>query len=163
MHFLKFSKKGFSIVILFTGISLPVWPQNPGGKSSLSIEFMGVAQTVSVNYERVLIHKSIYFLNGRLGLGLEAFLRPGIPHGITLCFGKKNSFFETGLLSYFGPTTFGYADTKRDNWYYLAPVIGYRRQKSKAVLLKIYICLLVPFNQEYDLAFLPGLGVGYTF
>jgi hypothetical protein len=114
--------------------------QEQSSRHAVSAEVFGVAGYGSVNYEHFFSQKEERFLAFRIGLAFvpkyvkvqgqlglpQPILGFGLPHGVTVNFGRKN-YFETGMYGNFSllpddaePTVYKY--------YYLGPMIWYRRQ-----------------------------------
>jgi len=151
-----------AIAALFTSVTLTFAQELPA-KRSFSFEVAGVSRTVSVHWERILARHPGYFVCARLGFGLSLELspEPSIPHGVTFNFGKKKSFFETGLLASLGPTSFGYADAS-SVMYFFAPMVGYRRHPARGFVFKIYFTTFIPVQKNPEVIPSAGISFGFT-
>jgi hypothetical protein len=91
-------------------------------------ELLGANFGLSVNYERVIVNKKHFMLNGRIGLGTLLLLWSS-TYSMSGNFGGKNNFVELG----FGRTDYtvlipGVYGSGPSNFIY--PLIGYRYQKK---------------------------------
>jgi len=91
-------------------------------------ELLGGNLGVSINYERAIINKKHFMLNGRIGLGTLLFMWSS-TYSMSGNIGGKNNFLELGFgrtdYAVFIPGVFGNGPS---NFYY--PLIGYRHQKK---------------------------------
>ena len=101
--------------------------------NNISLNFLGDASQISINYEKQYLVGKSYILSTRVGLGynqefclsfwgvscspVKDYLT--IPHHFTANIGKRRSFFEFGLGG-----TILYGETSDP--YILYPIIGYR-------------------------------------
>lgn len=127
----------------------------------MSFEILGPGGYGSINYERNFNRKENRFMTFRAGLGLTDVLLLGVPHGLTMSFGRKN-YFETGVLANLGYSTFGFVDGPA-SFYFLGPTIGYRRQAPGKWFFRVFANLAITV-QRYPEAYAGGgLGIGFPF
>ncbi len=138
-------------------------------KNNISINLLGDASLVSVNYERLFVINPSFFITAKLGIGYnEEFCLFGcddrekyltIPQHITGNFGKGKNFFEFGLG---GSIISGH--TVQD--YTLYPMVGYRLQplKSDKLNFRVYLQYPVTGSAMDEILFIPiGFSFGYCF
>jgi hypothetical protein len=127
-------------------------------KNNIYLNALGVDVSIfSINYERLFLVRSKFFITGELGIGYNKVVEfevgqwsdapvinfhgdyLTIPHHITINVGKHKSFFEFGI----GGTAIIGNDAPQ--YYYLYPIIGYRLHplQSKKVNVRIYASLPV--------------------
>lgn len=140
--------------------------------NSISINLLGDASIISVNFERIFLISSTFILTGKLGLGYneefqfcifgscpppEKYLT--IPHHVTGNLGKGRHFFEFGLG--------GTIVSGNTNQYYLFyPIVGYRLLPLKSNKVNFRIFGQIPFSglETEDILFIPiGLNLGICF
>ena len=164
------------IVLELTSLSLTAqgFTNSPSErpKNNVYLNLSGDASVFSMNYERLFISNSKFFLTGKLGIGLGQNLPIGrldtyltIPQHITGNIGSGISYFELG----FGASLINGAG----NTYYIAyPIIGYRIQprNSNNVIFRVFANIPIgSYDSLMDptgdgLIFLPiGISVGGSF
>lgn len=114
-------------------------------KNAISLEIGGNGLFLSANYQRHFPITEKCFLSGEVGIGSVPFVGGlSIPHQITINFGQKNSFFETGVGgSYWTGKTNASGYTEREFSYMVSPIIGYRLQTPKGFLFRGYLSPLI--------------------
>lgn len=136
---------------------------------------------VAINYERLFLMRSKFFLTVELGIGYnkqvdiwESGQKPNyltFPHHLTMNVGKRKSFFEYGI----GGTLFLGEDLPENKlgetvYYDIYPIIGYRLHplKSKKVNFRVFASFPPSFiiSEWETLTFwwFPlgvGLGIGF--
>jgi len=138
--------------------------------NNFNLNILGEASIISINYERLFLINSRFFLTGQLGIGyneefqLNLFGGPPpekyriISHHITGNLGKRRHFLEFGLG--------GAIITGNTNKHYLlGPIVGYRLQplKSNRINLRIFGSIPV-IGFETDIMYIPfGLSLGVCF
>ena len=140
--------------------------------NNISVNVLGDASLISLNYERLFLINPNTFITGKIGIGYNEEFQlfswgdatpPSkyltIPHHITVNFGKRKHFFEAGLGG-----TFIHGNTSQH--YIPYPIVGYRLQplKSNKLNFRVFVCF--PFSgldskQTDDIIFsLLGLSLG---
>lgn len=139
-------------------------------KNSIDLTVGGMGLGASINYSRILLVKSKYFINASVGIGTVPSIGGiTIPHQLTYNFGKKNSFLELGVGgSYWSGKSNDSGYTETLNSYQLSPIIGWRKHFKNNMLFRIYANPLFHINGEYyieNYEVIPYLGVsiGYNF
>lgn len=144
--------------------------KRPG--NNLTLNLLGDASIISINYERFIVITPALFAPGKLGLGHNkeyrlCFFGPctsspdiylTIPHHFTLNLGKKSNFFEFGL----GGTIINGNTTQN---YLLYPVFGLRTLPFNSNKINFRIYLQFPFSgmEAEDIVFIPvGLSLGLS-
>ncbi|UZR94095.1 hypothetical protein [Chondrinema litorale] len=145
--------------------------------NSISLNLLGDASLISINYKRQFIINPSFILTSKLGAGFnkefqlnlcfsgsctnspspEIFFT--IPHHITGNIGKERHFFEFGL----GGTNI-VGNTSQPYLFY--PIIGYRLSPEEADNINFRIFLQVPFSglDTDKILFSPlGLNFGISF
>jgi len=169
-------KIALPIILLFTGIVL--FAQNQEDTldlrpvNNISLNLLGDASIISINYERQFLLSPNFILSGKLGLGYntefkicifgpcsppENYLT--IPHHITGNIGKERHFFEFGL----GGTIINGNTTQH---YLLYPIVGYRILPLRSKKISFRIFTQIPFSglETDDIIFIPfGLNLGLSF
>jgi hypothetical protein len=139
-------------------------------KNSIDLTVGGTGLFASINYNRVLLIKSNYFINTSVGVGAVPVTGGiTIPHQLTFNFGKKNSFIELGLGGTYWSgksNASGYTETLYS--YQLSPIIGWRKHFNNNLIFRVYANPLFHVSGEYyieDYPILPylGLSLGYSF
>ena len=130
------------------------------GNRAWNIELGGLGQRISFDLEWAGKHRSNGFWVARAGIAKYADFF-GIPHSITRNFGRQKHFFEIGLGGSLGPTGFGYLDGE-GSFYYIAPIVGYRRHPSKGFQFRAFAS---PFITPYGIetAGIVGISLGKVF
>jgi len=138
--------------------------------NNVYLNLLGDGSYVSINYDRLFINSPIFFLSGKLGLGIindelklygsssSPITYLTVPHHITGNLGLQRGihFLEAGL----GGT---FASSGNNQQYYLYPVIGYRIQPKKQKGLCFRIFISIPL-WSYNHLFIPvGLSLGGNF
>lgn len=149
-------------------------PSNVRPINGININLLGDASLVSINYERLLLINSNFFIAGKAGLGYnedfnicifgpcsppEKYLT--IPHLITGNLGIDVLFFEFGL----GGTLIS-GNTNRHYLFY--PIVGFRLQPLKSIGMNFRGFFQYPhidvLHEVNSLLFLPfGLSLGVCF
>lgn len=104
-------KPFFTIFLLFFGLFLQAQNTNSivrqGGYFTEEIGGNAPIPTLSLDYEYIKPLNEKMFLSTRVGancfVGLTGY-DVGVPHGVSLNFGKKHFYFETGLNGWYGFT-----------------------------------------------------------
>lgn len=141
--------------------------------NSISLNLLGDASIISLNYERQFLVSPTFILSSKLGFGYneefqlcisgpcssapEMYLT--VPHHITVNIGKGRHFFEFGL----GGTIINGNTTQP---YLLYPIVGYRILPLRSNKINIRIFGLLPFSglETDDILFIPfGLSIGESF
>lgn len=168
------------LAILFVVLSTILIAQNKvtsddiRPENNISLNLLGDASIISLNYERLFLINSTFFLTGKLGLGyneefelslwgtsdsepVEKYLT--IPHHITGNYGKGRRCFEFGL----GGTIINGNTTQH---YLTYAIIGYRVQpfKSRKTNFRIFGNIRFASTNTDDILFIPfGLSFGHCF
>jgi len=71
----------------------PAQEKIPRNKNAVTGQ-LGGGGFLTLNYERILLQKQNYFLNGSIGAGISA--GPALPLTLSFNFGKENDLFEVG-------------------------------------------------------------------
>jgi hypothetical protein len=170
------------IILLTSGTNLLAQnkeePTAKRPRNNVNLNLVGNASLISINYERLLLIKPIFFLSGELGIGYNTTVSFNffgafgaeesgstnhltIPHHITGNLGKGRHFFEFGL----GGTII----TGGLHNYILYPIIGYRLQplRSKKVNFRLFGSYPIygkDVEDTLDIIFSPvGLSLGVCF
>lgn len=144
--------------------------------NNISLNLLGDASYISINYEKQYLVGKSYILSAKLGLGynqefcislgtgscspVEDYLT--IPHHFTANIGKRRSFFEFGLGG-----TILYGETSEP--YILYPIIGYRflPMQSNKINFRLYFLPPPyadgPFGHPDILFFIVGASLGISF
>jgi len=124
----------------------------------------------SVNYSRILLVKSNYFINASVGINTLPFVGGiTLPHQVTFNFGKSSSFLELGIGgSYWSGKSNASGYTETINSYLLSPIIGWRKHFKNNLIFRAYANPLFHISGEYyieDYSVIPYLGIslGYSF
>ena len=166
---------------LYTSILLYAQKQeeiiNTRPLNSISLNLLGDASIVSLNYERQFLISPSFILTSKLGSGyneenqlsicFSGSCPPSpsperyftIPHHITGNLGKGRHFFEFGLGG-----TFILGNTTQP--YLLYPIVGYRILPLQSDKINFRVFSLIPFSGLYtdDIVFIPlGLNLGISF
>lgn len=130
----------------------------------------GTGLFVSVNYSRILLVKSNYFINASVGIGTVPFTGGiTLPHQVTFNLGKKSSFLELGIGgSYWSSKSNSSGYTETVNSYQLCPIIGWRKHFNNNLIFRAYANPLFHISGENyieDYSVVPYLGIslGYSF
>lgn len=171
-------KKQNSVLLLILFVSNLLLAQENNSKQQVlpikknNVEFTvaGMGLGISINYNRVLLMKSNYFLNASAGIGSVPFSGGlSIPHQLTINFGKKSSFFELGIGGvYWTGTSSATAEQEKLYSYQIAPIIGFRKHVKQRLVLRVYTNPLflvsgVPLYENYDIVLYLGFSVGWAF
>ncbi|MBT34180.1 MAG: hypothetical protein CMO01_31335 [Thalassobius sp.] len=145
--------------------------------NSISLNLLGDASLISINYERQFIINPSFILSSKLGAGFNKEFQLNlcfsgscpnppspdtfftIPHHITGNIGKERHFFEFGL----GGTNI-VGNTSQPYLFY--PIIGYRLLPEEADNINFRIFLQIPFSglDTDKIVFSPlGLNFGISF
>jgi hypothetical protein len=139
--------------------------------NSIYAEIGGNAMFLSVNYERVLVKDNRFYLIGRVGLGMGAYVRMSshdflaiplllnfqyqLSNVVVLEFGVGSTLSIVTSHQYFNPLITG--------------VLGIRAQSKGGFLFKAGLTPLVNLDNTYQMwgfeTFLPwaGISLGYSF
>jgi hypothetical protein len=139
-------------------------------KNNIDLTIGGNGLFASINYSRILLTKSNYFINATIGIGTVPFTGGiTIPHQITFNLGKKNSFIELGIGgSYWSGKSNASGYTETLNSYQISPIIGWRKHFNNNLVFRVYANPLFHISGEYyieNYSVIPYLGVslGYSF
>jgi hypothetical protein len=139
-------------------------------KNNIDLTIGGNGLFVSINYNRILLTRSNYFINTSVGIGTDLFSGGiTIPHQVTFNIGKKNSFIELGIGgSYWSGKSNESGYTETLNSYQLSPIIGWRKHFSNNLIFRVYANPLFHISGVYyieNYSVIPYLGVslGYSF
>lgn len=141
-------------------------------KNTIDLSIGGNGLFASVNYNRIIMTKSNYFISSLIGIGATPFVGVGgitLPHQITLNFGKTNSFVELGIGgSYWLGKSNASGYTETINSYQLSPIIGWRKHLVNNLVFRVYTNPLIHISGEKyieDYSIIPYLGIsfGYRF
>jgi hypothetical protein len=139
-------------------------------KNNIDFTIGGTGLFASVNYSRILLVRSNYFINASVGIGTIISIGGiTIPHQVTYNLGRKNSFFELGIGGTYWSgksNASGYTETLSS--YQLSPIIGWRKHFDNNLIFRVYANPLFHISGEYyieDYSVIPYLGVslGYSF
>ena len=150
-----------AIALALAGASASAQSEEPGNRA-WNVEIGGVGQLISFNMEWVLAQKPGGFWVARAGVAKYSDFGFGIPHSITWNLGNHKSFLELGLGGSLGPTTFGYADASAE-FYYFAPIAGYRLHPSKGFQFRIFVSPFITLEAEIETTGIVGISFGRVF
>jgi hypothetical protein len=158
-----------SVTILFAQYKRHFNYANIRPLNNINLNILGEASLFSVNYERLFLNTSNFFLAPGFGLGvyeeLEGLFFSGgsayvcIPHHITANLGIEKHFFEFGL----GGT---YINKNPNDKYLIYTIVGYRFQPldSDEFYFRIYGNILISDIKATSIKFIPfGLSFGISF
>lgn len=137
---------------------------------SISLNILGDASIVSLNFESLFLVKEKSFFTGKIGIGYNVVISTQffipimtplatIPHHITYNYGRQKHFLELGA----GGTLFMHGGTGN---YIAYPIIGYRLQPLEASRwnFRIYGQFpLIDFTEKDVVAYPFGLSAGFCF
>lgn len=141
-------------------------------KNAVDLTFAGSGVFLSANYNRVLVAKPSFFVNGSIGIGVIPFDGGiNLPQQLTINFGKKTSFLEIGIGGSFWINKSKPFLTVTKDSYKISPIIGWRKYFKNNLVFRIYAYPLVGEYFVSDNAtmtsyeFKPSLGIslGYAF
>jgi hypothetical protein len=139
-------------------------------KNNIDLTIGGTGLFASVNYNRILLVKSNYFINASVGIGTVPFIGGiTLPHQVTFNLGKKSSFLELGIGgSYWNSKSNASGYTETVNSYQLSPIIGWRKHFNNNLIFRAYANPLIHISGEYyieNYSIIPYLGIslGYSF
>jgi hypothetical protein len=139
-------------------------------KNTIDLSVGGNGLFASVNYSRILLVKSDFFITTSVGIGTVPFTGGiTLPHQVTFNLGKKNSFLELGVGgSYWSGKSNASGYTETINSYQLSPIIGWRNYFNNNLIFRIYANPLFHISGEYyieNYSVIPYLGIslGYGF
>jgi hypothetical protein len=169
--------KQLSISLMLLLISVIVFGQKENNannpilkKNTIDLTVGGSGLFLSINYSRIVLVKSNYFLNASIGLGVIPIVGgTTIPHMLTANFGKKSSFLELGLAgTYWTGESNTSENAEKMNSYNLSPIIGWRKQFENNLLFRVYTNPLINISGENYIenhTVLPymGISLGYSF
>jgi len=141
--------------------------------NGINLNLLGDASYFSINYERIFLISSSFFLTAKVGLGYNEEFQYGghstplskfltIPHHFTGNIGKGRHFFEFGL----GGTLINGNTTQH---YIFYPIVGYRLLPLKSNNINFRLFGNIPYWAFYgaetdDIIFIPfGLSFGISF
>lgn len=130
--------KKIALFILLSGYVFASFAQKdsihfPRYRNGLSIELLGGAGLMSLNYERLFLSRKHSFLTAKVGLNpYDVFTDQIIlSPSVTYSYGKGSHFFEAGIGSLWGHKYYGLHS--------IQPCIGYLlRPKSSHFYMRIY-------------------------
>jgi hypothetical protein len=137
-------------------------------KNIADLTLGGTGIGLSINYGRILIAKSNYFVDMSVGLGV---MPNGItlPHSIRVNLGVGNNFLELGVGgTYITGKTDESGFTESFYSYQLSPIIGWRRHFENNLVFRVYANPLIHlagdnFIEDYSIVPYLGLSLGYRF
>lgn len=139
-------------------------------KNVIDITLAGQGGFLSANYSRILLVKQKYFLLASAGMGVIPFYAGfSLPHQLTFNIGKKSNFLEVGLGgTYLQGKTDSSGFTETTTSYLLSPIVGWRKNFSNNLVLRIYANPLIDVSGASiyeDMVVVPYLGIsfGYSF
>ena len=139
-------------------------------KNNIDLSLGGNGLFASVNYSRILLVKSNYFINASIGINTLPFVGGiTLPHQLTFNLGKSSSILELGIGgSYWSGKSNASGYTETINSYLLSPVIGWRKHFKNNFIFRAYTNPLFHISGEYyieDYSVIPYLGIslGYSF
>lgn len=131
-------------------------------QNSIDLSIGGTGLFASVNYNRIVLAKSNYFISTSAGIGIVPIINGiTIPHQVTFNLGKKNNFLELGIGGSFfrGETGF----LRFWYMYQLCPIIGYRNHHpSRNLTFRAYANPLFHISGEYfvdEYSVIPYFGI----
>lgn len=137
-------------------------------KNTVDLTVGGTGLFVSVNYSRILLIKSNYFINTSAGIGTVIMIGGvSVPHQLTFNIGKKSSFLELGIGGTFWTgksNESGYTDII--NSYYISPIVGWRKNFKNNLVFRTYANPLFYISgekSEYQITPFMGISLGYSF
>lgn len=148
--------------------------------NNVAINAFGDASIVSVQYERLFLNSSKFFVLAKLGLGYnrqsDACWEGGcpempvtryltVPHHLTGNVGKGRSYFEFGIggTSFVGGSDDGYHQRQS---YMAYPMLGYRffPTDSRKISFRVFGYFPITDADDVDILFVPiGLNLGFAF
>ena len=141
-----------------------------GRRNNIDLSIGGTGLFASVNYNRIILVKSNYFINASVGIGTVPYAGGiTIPHQVTFNLGGKSSFLELGIGgTYWTGKTNESAYTETFYSYQLSPVIGWRKHFNNNLIFRVYANPLFHISGEYyieNYSVIPYLGIslGYSF
>lgn len=139
-------------------------------KNAIDLTIGGNGLFASVNYNRILIVRSYYFINASVGIGTLPLVGGfTLPHLVTCNTGKRSSFLELGIGgSYWSGKSNASGYTERNYSYQLSPIIGWRKHFKSNLIFRAYVNPLIHVSGEYyieDYPVIPyfGISLGYGF
>ncbi len=166
------------LVVCFLLLSLMAYSQSQDPdskhlierKNSIDLSIGGNGLFASVNYSRIILVKSNYFMNTSVGIGVVPFVGGmTLPHQVTFNLGSNNSFIEFGIGgSYWNGKSNASGFTETITSYQLSPLIGWRKNFSNNLVFRVYGNPLFHISGVYyieDYIVIPYLGIslGYNF
>ena len=140
--------------------------ENLERKNNIDITLGGTGLFTSINYNRIVMVKSNYFINAAVGIGVFPLVSAiTFPHQITYNLGSKNSFIELGVGgTYMNSQSTIEGVNKTFSSYHLSPIVGWRKHFKKPFLFRVYANPLTNILGKHDstIAYL-GISLGYRF
>lgn len=118
----------FLLMCFFIIQSTFAQPDELRPKNTVGLSVLGSASLIAVNYERTFLHKQLFFLSAKAGLGFnQKFTLFGrhshsygtAPISLTANIGKHKNFLEIGV----GFTALA---NDKDLFFFSYPIVGYR-------------------------------------
>jgi hypothetical protein len=150
--------------------SKPLKPLRTLQGNSLYLEIGGNAMGVSINYERVFVQSKRFYLTGRVGLGVGAYVRMSSHDflAIPLLLNFQYQLSNVVVLEFGAGSTLSFVTSHQYFNPLITGVIGMRVQSKNGFLFKVGFTPLVNLDNTFQMwgfeTFLPwaGISIGYS-